>query len=345
MALHRKLRGVVGGSPQYVRIPASRTSNIAVKYALQETHVHAQRLYHKRCAAGDRNDRSQKISSLQLCTCFLLCLLLYFGAIYFADDIASIGRVVGSEQNSQSFFVHSLRPHSRGNMRVGRAIEAKKVEATKAVAIAKEREDKQQHQTTQHSKSDVRPKELSEVEKHLHEAKVATVETEKAQATEPLEQPEREREVLRQDGENAREDGLANAADPDGQDVSILAQMKDTVIVDPKEEIPVARKPKVKLTNLAERNDAYDDSQNALRHRDKVRDVDTGPLGDSLGIKKIADSRQRKRQIKTYTESDLGTQRGVQAGSWTAPQVLESTKTSQPAHPDEGERDETLLNI
>ncbi|CAI5723614.1 unnamed protein product [Peronospora destructor] len=342
MALHRKLRGVVGGSPQYVRIPASRTSNRAVKYALQETRVHVQRVYHKRGAAGDRNDRSQKISSLQLRTCFLLCVVLYFGAIYFADDIASIGRVVGSEQNSQSFFV---RPHSRGNMRVGRAIEAKKVEATKAVTIAKERKDKQQHQTTQHSKSDVRPKELSEVKKHLHDAKVATVETEKAQATEPLEQPEREREVLQQDGENAREDGLANAADPDGQDVSILAQMKDTVIVDPKKEIPVARKPKVKLTNPVERNDAYDDSQNALRHRDKVHDVDTGPLRDSLGIKKIADSRQRKRQIKTYTESDSGIQRGVQAGSWTAPQVLKSTETSQPAHPDEVERDETLQNI
>ena len=44
MALHRKLRGIVGGSPQYVRIPASRTSNQTVSYSLQETHVRAQRI-------------------------------------------------------------------------------------------------------------------------------------------------------------------------------------------------------------------------------------------------------------------------------------------------------------
>ncbi|CAH0490391.1 unnamed protein product [Peronospora farinosa] len=264
MALHRKLRGIVGGSPQYVRIPASRTNITAVSYSLQETHVHAQRVYAKRC---DRNDRSRKISSLQLRTCFVLCVLLYFGAIYFADDIASIGRVVGSEQNSQSFFVHSLRPRSRGNIRVGRAIEAKKVEETNAVDRAEEGEDEQQHHDIEHLELDVRPKDLSKVEKHLHEAKVANVEAEKTQATEPLEQSELKRGD-HQIKEDARENAPANAAKSDGQDLGILAQMEGTVIVS-SDEIPIARKPKLKSTSPVELSDVYDDSQNALRHRNK----------------------------------------------------------------------------
>ncbi|KAG1697879.1 hypothetical protein DVH05_015833 [Phytophthora capsici] len=122
MALHRKQRGVVDTSPQYVRIPTS--GGRAVGYSLHEAHSSPQRVYSKRYMAGDR---SRKISSLQLRACFLLCVLLYFGAIYFADDIASIGRVVGSEQNSQNFFVHSLRPRGR-NVRIGRAVDTKKTE-------------------------------------------------------------------------------------------------------------------------------------------------------------------------------------------------------------------------
>ncbi|KAK1928239.1 hypothetical protein P3T76_016293 [Phytophthora citrophthora] len=125
MALHRKQRGVVDTSPQYVRIPTS--GGRAVGYSLHEAHSSGQRVYSKRYMAA--GDRSRKISSLQLRACFLLCVLLYFGAIYFADDIASIGRVVGSEQNSQNFFVHSLRPRGR-NVRIGRAVDTKKAEVT-----------------------------------------------------------------------------------------------------------------------------------------------------------------------------------------------------------------------
>ncbi|RLN98839.1 hypothetical protein BBJ28_00018280 [Nothophytophthora sp. Chile5] len=133
MALHRKQRGAADALPQYVRIPTSRASSRGVgfpgtsAYSLYDRpRSHSHRVYAKKDSS---NVGSRKISSLQLRVCFLLCVLLYFGAIYFADDIASLGKVVGSEQTSKSFFVHSLRPRGRGNVRVGRAVDAaKKVE-------------------------------------------------------------------------------------------------------------------------------------------------------------------------------------------------------------------------
>ncbi|KAF4317907.1 hypothetical protein BBO99_00007555 [Phytophthora kernoviae] len=126
MALHRKLRGSMDMPPQYIRIPTSRTSGQGAGHSLHERQPRARRLYTQRYVASDR---SRKISSLQLRACFMLCVLLYFGAIYFADDITNLGRVVGSEQNNKSFFVHSLQPRGRGNVRVGRAVDAKRVEA------------------------------------------------------------------------------------------------------------------------------------------------------------------------------------------------------------------------
>ncbi|KAG6612089.1 Ligand-gated channel protein [Phytophthora cinnamomi] len=174
MALHRKQRGAVDAAPQYVRIP---TSSRAAGYSLHEAHT---RVYAKRYAAGDR---SRKISSLQLRACFVLCVLLYFGAIYFADDIASVGRVVGSEQNSQNFFVHSLRPRGRGHVRVGRAVDAKRVDATPVPAVTSaapaEVEEQEQQQ-------DDPPTEAPVVETQSP----ATAETEEAQATEPPGQPD-----------------------------------------------------------------------------------------------------------------------------------------------------------
>ncbi|KAF1776084.1 Alpha/Beta hydrolase fold [Phytophthora cactorum] len=208
MALHRKQRGFVDASPQYVRIPASHASSRAVGYSLHEAHPRAQRVFAKRYAAGDR---SRKISSLQLRACFVLCVLLYFGAIYFADDIANIGRVVGSEQSSQNFFVHSLRPRGRGNMRVGRAVDAKKVEATTAPPLTTVALGEQNPH-----ESDDPPTAVPDVET---QTEVAIAETEEAQATEPLEQPETERdaEAMHQDAQKAIDDAPGDAVHPDDQ--------------------------------------------------------------------------------------------------------------------------------
>ncbi|KAG7392038.1 hypothetical protein PHYBOEH_006514 [Phytophthora boehmeriae] len=126
MALHRKLRGSVDVPPQYIRIPTSSASQ-ATGFSLHERQPRARRLYTQRYVTSDR---SRKISSLQLRACFVLCVLLYFGAIYFADNIANLGRVVGSDQNNKNFFVHSLQPRGRGNVRVGRAVDVKRVDAT-----------------------------------------------------------------------------------------------------------------------------------------------------------------------------------------------------------------------
>lgn len=139
MALHRKQRGVADA--QYVRIPTSSAGYCCMRRTARSGCT-------LRYAAGDR---SRKISSLQLRVCFLLCVLLYFGAIYFADDIASIGRVVGSEQSSQNFFVYSLRPRGRGHVRVGRAVDAKRADASPApvlasVAPVEEQQQQQQEQ-------------------------------------------------------------------------------------------------------------------------------------------------------------------------------------------------------
>ncbi|OWY95019.1 hypothetical protein PHMEG_00035094 [Phytophthora megakarya] len=178
MALHRKQRGIADNTPQFVRIPTSRASHSA-SYSLHDAHPRAQRLFAKRYA----HERSPKISSLQLRVCFILCVLLYFGAIYFADDIASFGRVVGSEQNSQNFFVHSLMPRGRGNMRVGRAVDAKRAEATSPPTLAPAEPSDKDKQQLEHENSP----EAADVaiETQTPDAEVATAKME-AQATEPL---------------------------------------------------------------------------------------------------------------------------------------------------------------
>ncbi|KAE8998403.1 hypothetical protein PR003_g19251 [Phytophthora rubi] len=204
MALHRKQRGVVDA--QYVRIRTSSASGRAVGYSLHEAHPRAQRVYAKRYAAGDR---SRKISSLQLRACFLLCVLLYFGAIYFADDIASIGRVVGSEQDSQNFFVHSLRPRGRGHVRVGRAVDAKRADAVASAAPVGE----QQQQ-------DDPPTEAPEVESQSPAVEAtATAEMEEAQATQPLQQPDMETEgkTMHQDEQTTLDNARGDDVHPDDQ--------------------------------------------------------------------------------------------------------------------------------
>ncbi|GMF48134.1 unnamed protein product [Phytophthora fragariaefolia] len=183
-------------------------------YALHEAHPRAHHVYAKRYVAGDR---SRKISSLQLRACFALCVLLYFGAIYFADDIASIGRVVGSEQSSQNFFVHSLRPRGRGNMRVGRAVDAKKAETPALTSAAPVEKLLQQDDPTS---------EVQGVETQVHAAEAAaTAEIEEAQATEPPKLPDTETEgdTFPQDEETGLDDVPGDAAHTDFQreDVSV----------------------------------------------------------------------------------------------------------------------------
>ncbi|ETP53105.1 hypothetical protein F442_01953 [Phytophthora nicotianae P10297] len=206
MALHRKQRGVVDAAPQYVRIPTVHAGSRPVGYSLRETHPRAQRLFAKRYAEGDR---SRKISSLQLRACFVLCVLLYFGAIYFADDIANIGRAVGSEQSSQNFFVHSLRPRGRSNVRVGRAVDAKKMEPTAAppsatvvLGVAEQ---------NPHEKDDP----LIAVPVAEIQTEIATAEMEEAQATEP--QTKREAGAKHQNAQKAINDAPGDAVHPDDQ--------------------------------------------------------------------------------------------------------------------------------
>ncbi|KAH7485413.1 hypothetical protein PRIC1_004720 [Phytophthora ramorum] len=237
MALHRKQRGMMDAAPQYVRIPASRASGQTVGYSLHETHLHAQRVYAKRYAPSDR---SRKISSLQLRACFALCVLLYFGAIYFADDIASLGRVVGSEQNSQSFFVHSLRPRGRSHMRVGRAVDAKKVEATTVPTISTEAVE----DGTEEQQQDDPLSEVPEVETMSPEAE--GVKTEEALATEPLEQPETEGKTMHQDAQRAQDDEPGDAVHPDDQGEDAPTdpveddKLRNSEAVKPKEKMTTA---------------------------------------------------------------------------------------------------------
>lgn len=116
MALHRKQRGITDKAPQFVRIPTSRSSDRSIAFSVHEMHSRS----HKRIVGGDQ---PRKISSLQLRACFVLCVLLYFGAIYFADEIAGIGRVVGSHQTGEIVFVQSLRPRGRGSRRERKSFE------------------------------------------------------------------------------------------------------------------------------------------------------------------------------------------------------------------------------
>jgi hypothetical protein len=257
MALHRKQRGFADAAPQYVRIPTP--SGRAVGYSLHEAHPRAQRVYAKRFTTA--GDRSRKISSLQLRACFLLCVLLYFAAIYFADDIASFGRVVGSEQNSQNFFVHSLRPRGRGNMRVGRAVDAKKTEAT-AVPVQVTVLPSEAEQQPQQQQKDNPPTQVPEIETQSPEA--ATAETEAAQATKPLDQPETEAQgkTMHQD-EHPKDDGvLGDAVHPDDQGEHVPAERANPVDAHPDEKPEAATS-----SEPAESNDLRLDS----RKRDQVQ--------------------------------------------------------------------------
>ncbi|KAK1943195.1 hypothetical protein P3T76_005832 [Phytophthora citrophthora] len=206
MALHRKQRGVVDTSPQYVRIPTS--GGRAVGYSLHEAHSSGQRVYSKRYMAA--GDRSRKISSLQLRACFLLCVLLYFGAIYFADDIASIGRVVGSEQNSQNFFVHSLRPRGR-NVRIGRAVDTKKAEVA---AILEETATALNGQRLHVDQNNL----LTEVPEAITQLpQVEVAKPEEAQLVEPVKQEERSVDLKHQDQQKELIDVPGYAVHPDDQ--------------------------------------------------------------------------------------------------------------------------------
>ncbi|KAI9910598.1 hypothetical protein PsorP6_011234 [Peronosclerospora sorghi] len=212
MALYRKQRGNEDASPQYVRITKSRSISRALSFHLRENHVHAKRVYAKHFAAADR---SRKISSLQLRACFMLCVLLYFAAIYFADDIVSIGRVVSSEQSTHTFFTHSMRSRTRGNVRMERATNAEKMVNTDK----SEQNDELQHLG------------LHEVQLQLHktknEAKVTVAEAQTAQETEPFQQPDSEAMVLRQNGKDVQDIAVKNAVDTGARVVSIPAALED----------------------------------------------------------------------------------------------------------------------
>ncbi|KAG7377992.1 hypothetical protein PHYPSEUDO_010702 [Phytophthora pseudosyringae] len=261
MALHRKQRGVVDTGPQFVRIPTS--GGRAVGFSLHETHPRAQRVYAKRYAAGDRS--RNKISSLQLRACFVLCVLLYFGAIYFADDIASIGRVVGSEQNSQNFFVHSLRPRGGGNMRVGRAVDAKKAEVTTVPALTTAALDGADQQQLE---QDDPPTEEPALETESPRAEVATAEMEEeARATEPLGaqvgQPETEAvaKAIRQDEKKALDDAPGDAVHPDDQGEGIPAdQTADAEPTHPAVDKPIEQAALIS-GQLVESNDEHHEAR------------------------------------------------------------------------------------
>lgn len=105
MALHRKQRGPADALPQYVRLPAAR----AVPSPVASATTRHPRKPRARLLRDVYPAPRQQISSLQLRACFLLCVLLYFGTIYFADNIVSLGQALGSEptRSSHDFFVQS----------------------------------------------------------------------------------------------------------------------------------------------------------------------------------------------------------------------------------------------
>lgn len=103
MALHRKpprAGPADGGLPLYEhvrRIPAIPATSARMPKPRGSRH-----------AAAPALGPGQQISSPQLRLCFLLCVLLYFGTIYFADSIVRLGQTLGAEQTrSRDFFVQS----------------------------------------------------------------------------------------------------------------------------------------------------------------------------------------------------------------------------------------------
>ncbi|CAI5740563.1 unnamed protein product [Hyaloperonospora brassicae] len=244
MALHRKQRGITHAAPQYVRIPASRSSTWAMNYSMQETRTSARRVHAKRYAEGDR---SRKISSLQLRACFVLCVLLYFGAIYFADDIASIGRVVGSKQNGQNFFVHSLRPRGRKSVRVGRAVDANKVGEKKVPVRDEEGSGKDEIEQQQKNVvlRDVKP-EVRKVEKTLSAAKNETDKTAKERVAEQHQKFQHETGVLEQGGERQTSAMPEVDARRKKQDADAIGQVGTKAPLEFVKDLPSA-KPKTKI--------------------------------------------------------------------------------------------------
>jgi hypothetical protein len=110
MALHRKQRGSADALPQYVRLPAARAAPSPVASA--STSTRHPRKPRARLLRDVYPAPRQQIGSLQLRACFLLCVVLYFGTIYFADNIVSLGQALGSEpaRSSHDFFVQSGEP-------------------------------------------------------------------------------------------------------------------------------------------------------------------------------------------------------------------------------------------
>ncbi|KAL3658746.1 hypothetical protein V7S43_016381 [Phytophthora oleae] len=321
MALHRKQRGIVDTSPQYVRIPTS--GGRAVGYSLHEAHPSPQRVYSKRYMAT--GDRSRKISSLQLRACFMLCVLLYFGAIYFADDIASIGRVVGSEQNSQNFFVHSLRPRGR-NVRVGRAVDARKAEVTAMPELTAATVSEHQHQLDQNNS----PTEVPQVVTQSPQAEAAKTEEEEAQSAEPFQQAERTADLKHEDQPKELGGAPGDAVHPDDQGGGAPAdQMKraepaektiDQVtaikaeFVDPDDEQPSGQGQEQDNPVVAMRNHAVAVRDQprptaAARHHEKEANVDAAPAASPSRVKEkqfthgdVDDKPRHPEQLKRNQE-------------------------------------------
>lgn len=121
MALHRKLRGS-DELPQFVRLPAARAPYSAVPTATRSLPSSSSRQSRKSLRLDrDREPRTAaQISSVQLRACFLLCVALYFGTIYFADSIVGLGQALGSEPvRRHDFFVQAPGAIGAIRLRVG----------------------------------------------------------------------------------------------------------------------------------------------------------------------------------------------------------------------------------
>lgn len=162
MALHRKQRGPTDALPQYVRLPAARAAPSPVASA--STSTRHPRKPRARLVRDVYPAPRQQIGSLQLRACFLLCVLLYFGTIYFADNIVSLGQALGSEpaRSSHDFFVQSGEPvkdDAAAHLRVAAAAGGEDTGGGEADAAVKETIVDEEHAAETEDAPPVRPNE------------------------------------------------------------------------------------------------------------------------------------------------------------------------------------------